>query len=93
MISEDKAVCLGLEVCDPEETYMAGDLKVRCWIGAKWDIAEDKWGRFHIYRKGNWMLDVGSFDLACAIVADDLDVSFASTIKQSPKLMGVGGQF
>lgn len=60
-----------LDLRDPERTYLSGDGYVRCWIGHKWDIAEDRQGSFHVYRKGSWVLCVGSFDLAQRIVADD----------------------
>lgn len=59
---------LGLQLTDPAHTYL--DDYERVWIGARWDIAEDKHGDFHVYRKGNWVLKVHSFELALAIVAD-----------------------
>lgn len=61
---------LGLAPTDPKDTYLNDGRYVRTWIGWKWDIAEDTFGYFHLYRKGNWVLNVQSFDLALAIVAD-----------------------
>lgn len=59
---------LGLEQSEPAGFYsFSGASEV--WVGLTWDIARygDRW---HLYRKGNWMIDVGSFSLALAIVAD-----------------------
>ncbi len=63
---------LGLEQVVPGQTYLDDFDEV--WIGARWDIARraDQW---HIYRKGNWRLSVGSADLAARIVADGLGVA------------------
>ena len=53
----------------PASTYLPDHDRV--WIGSKWDIAQDSYGRFHIYRKGHWVLVVGTWDLALMIVVDD----------------------
>lgn len=61
---------VGLKECNPDGTYLDGDGYERCWVGGRWDIAERD-GKFHLYRKGNWRIAVGSLGLACAVVADD----------------------
>lgn len=60
---------LGLERNDPAHTYLDGAYEV--WIGPRWDLAREG-DRWQVYRKGNWQIAVGSFQLALAIVADDL---------------------
>ena len=60
---------VGLKECPPSETYLP-DFE-RVWIGGKWDIAMDHGGHFEVWRKGNYRITVGTFELACAIVKDD----------------------
>lgn len=60
---------LGLHQYD--RTYLADAGYVAAWIGDKWDIGQNLDGRFSVFRKGNWVLVVGSLDLALAIVADN----------------------
>jgi hypothetical protein len=62
---------LGLRTVDPEQTYLMHEGYVTAWIGSKWDVAEDSQGRFHVYRKGSWVLCVGTLGLALAIAVDD----------------------
>ena len=60
---------LGLREYRAEDTYI--DLPGRAWIGVRWDLCELPSGGVAIYRKGNWVLNVGSMDLALAIVQDN----------------------
>lgn len=59
----------GLVNTPPDQTYLDGYAEV--WIGSKWDIAHDDEGRFAVYRKGNYVLTVGTLELALALVGDD----------------------
>jgi hypothetical protein len=60
---------VGLREARPSETYL--DDYERVWIGPKWDIAQGRDLHFSVYRKGNYVLQVGTLDLACRIVKDD----------------------
>jgi hypothetical protein len=66
--AEARANKVGLVATEPGQTYLYEDEQV--WVGAKWDVAKRD-GRFVVYRKGNWAITVGSFDLALAIVYDN----------------------
>ena len=65
--ADERFGTLGLESCNPDDTYL--DHGDAVWIGAKWDVALTA-DRFHLYRKGNWVLGVGSVDLTEAIIRD-----------------------
>lgn len=61
---------LDLEETDPSVTYL--DHHQRVWIGAKWDVGLTSDNRFAVYRKGNYVTQVGTWDLACALALDNL---------------------
>lgn len=62
---------IGLKATDPKVTYLDDyEFVTRCWIGSKWDIAEDSQGGFQVYRKGNYVVTTQSLETACAIARD-----------------------